>query len=269
MRTPKSVVAIVLAAIAGAVLMTRAESTSANQASGPASGPASSSRFTALFDGKTLKGWKGDLAYWSVKDGAIVGGSAKDIPVNTFLIHEGNFRNFELRFKYRFRVPGNSGLQFRSRLHEAHPFAVLGYQANVVTVPPSTDERFAMLYEERGRTAILAANGERTNVTRTVTTINTQVLETVNPRERVRAAERKYPEWNDQIVIAYDNRMVNALNGLLTAEVTDNDTEGRAFDGFIALQVHSGPPMEVQYKDLEIRVLTSAPNLTGRFATAK
>ena len=253
------VVGLALTAAAVGVLLTAAERTAASQAS---------SQFTSLFDGKTLKGWRGDPAYWSVKDGAITGGSAKDITVNTFLIHEGNFRNFELRFKYRFRVPGNSGMQFRSRLHEAHQFAVLGYQANVVTVPPSTDERFAMLYEERGRTAILAANGERTIVTRTGTTLNKQVLDTVNSRERVRAAEKKYPEWNEQVVIAYDNHMVNALNGLLTAEVTDNDTEGRAFDGFLALQVHSGPPMEVQYKDLEIRVLTAAPNLTGRFATA-
>ena len=263
MRTAKlsTALGIVAAVAAVTLLFARGETTSASQAT--------SSGFTSLFDGKTLKGWRGDPAYWSVKDGAIIGGSTKEIPVNTFLIHEGNFRNFELRFKYRFRVPGNSGVQFRSRLHPAHEFAVQGYQANVVTVPPSTDERFAMLYEERARTAILAANGERTIVTRTGDTVNKQVLGTVNSRERIRAAAKPYPEWNEQIIIAYENHMVNALNGVLTAETTDNDTAARAFDGFIALQGHTGPPMEVQYKDLEIRVLTSAPNLTGRFATSK
>ena len=241
-----------------ALAVARGETPSASQA-------APASEFTSMFDGKTLKGWRGDPTYWTVKDGAIVGGSPKEIPINTFLIHEGNFRNFELRFKYRFRVPGNSGIQFRSRLHPAGEFAVSGYQANVVTVPPSTAERFAMLYEERGR-GILAANGERTRFVRKGDTVTKEVLETVNTRERLLAAAKPYPEWNEQVVIAYEHRFVNALNGLLAADTTDEDVQGRAMDGFIALQGHTGPPMEVQYKDLEIRVLTAMPDL-GRFAT--
>lgn len=261
MRTPKSptVLGIVLFAAAVAVLFARAETTHADQAA--------SNQFTPLFDGRTLTQWRGDPAYWSVRDGAITGGSTRDIPVNTFLIHQGNFRNFELRFKYRFPVSGNSGVQIRSRLHAAHEFAVTGYQANVVTVPPSTQERYAMLYDERGR-GILAALGEQTNVTRTAGEVSRKVLQIVNPPERVLAGDRASPAWNEQVVIAYENRLVSAVNGMLAADLTDNDSEGRTLDGFIALQVHQGPPMEVQYKDIEIRPLTSAPDLTGRFATA-
>lgn len=261
MRTPKSPTVLgIVSAAALAGLFAYVETTHADQAA--------PNQFTPLFDGQTLTHWRGDPAYWSVRDGAITGGSTRDIGANTFLIHEGNFRNFELRFKYRFRVPGNSGVQIRSRLHAAHEFAVTGYQANVVTVPPSTNERFAMLYEERGRGMILAALGEQTIVTRTAGKVSRQLLRTVNPPERVLAAEKAYPEWNEQVIIAYENRLVNAFNGMLTADVTDNDVEGRAFDGFIALQGHAGPPMEVQFKDLEIRPLTSAPDLEGRFATA-
>ena len=260
MRTPQSpiVLGLALAAAAVAVLFARAEPPHDNQAA--------SSQFTPLFDGKTLTQWRGDPSFWSVRDGAITGGSTRDISANTFLIREGNFRNFELRFKYRFRVPGNSGVQIRSRMHPAHEFAVTGYQANVVTVPPSTLERFAMFWDERGR-GMLAANGEQTSVIRTGDQVSREVLQVVNDPEHVLAAAKPYPTWNAQVVIAYENRLVNALNEMLTADVTDNDVEGRTFDGFLALQVHSGSPMEVQFKDLEIRLLTSAPDLS-RFTTA-
>src|SRR5689334_22022520 len=79
-------------------------------------GPQVPAGFTALFDGKTLNGWRGESSMYSVRDGAIHAGSDKPVPVNTFLIHEKPFGNFELRFKYRWLTPtaGNSGFQFRS-----------------------------------------------------------------------------------------------------------------------------------------------------------
>src|SRR5690349_21004728 len=71
--------------------------------------------FTSIFDGKTLKGWKGDPTVWSVKDGAIQGTSAEPVPLNTYLIYDKPYANFEIRFKYRWLTDvGNSGLQFRS-----------------------------------------------------------------------------------------------------------------------------------------------------------
>lgn len=220
--------------------------------------------FVPLFDGRTLAGWRGDPAYWSVRDGAITGGSMQDIPANTFLIHEGSFRNFELRFKYRFPVPGNSGVNIRSRLFRDFEFEVTGYQANVVTVPPSSIDRYANIHEHNGRPT-LAALGERTVYLRRDGEVRREVLGILNAPGRILAADRTYPNWNEQAVIAYENRIINVVNGFVAADTTDNDQEGRSFDGFIALQVHGGPPMEVQFADIELRPLTAPPELSGRF----
>ena len=77
--------------------------------------------FTPLFDGKTLKHWRGDPALWSVENGAITGRTKTPNEKNTFLIHDGTYRDFEIRFKYRFATTwGNSGLQYRSRPYAEH-----------------------------------------------------------------------------------------------------------------------------------------------------
>jgi hypothetical protein len=55
-----------------------------------------------LFDGRTLAGWEGDLKWWTVRDGAITGGSTTEkIPRNFFLATERSFQNFDLRLKLK------------------------------------------------------------------------------------------------------------------------------------------------------------------------
>lgn len=226
---------------------------------------AAASRFQALFDGKTLHHWRGDPALWSVRDGAITGESQQPLAKNTFLIHDGRYRNFELRFKYRFlNAGGNSGLQYRSRPHREHEFSVAGYQANVAS--PAAKERYAMLYEERGRQE-LALLGEKTEVLERGGKVGRRVLSMVNPPDDIVAASRPHPEWNDYVVIAYDNHLLHAVNGRLAVDVMDDDFTGRASEGFFALQLHAGAPMGVQFKDIEVRELTAAPELADRFAS--
>src|SRR5207249_44524 len=87
--------------------------------------------FIPLFDGKTLAGWEGNLDYWKVRDGMIVGDSP-GIKHNEFLCTKAEFGNFEL--KVTFRILGdetkNSGVQFRSQRVPDNT-EVSGYQADI------------------------------------------------------------------------------------------------------------------------------------------
>jgi hypothetical protein len=221
--------------------------------------------FTPLFDGKTLNHWRGDAALWSVEGGAITGRTRETNTKNTFLIHDGTYRDFELHFKYRFLTTwGNSGMQYRSHPYPEHEFSVAGYQANVVTL--DAKERFAMLWDENAR-GDLALLGEKTDVVYRGGKVQKRVLSLLNQPERIYAAVKPYPEWNDYVVIAYGNRFIHAVNGFLAVDVLDDDFDGRASEGFFALQIHPGPPMGVQFKDIELRELTAQPDFTGQFIT--
>ncbi len=219
--------------------------------------------FKPLFDGKTLNHWRGDPMLWSVQDGAITGHTSKPNTKNTFLIHDGNYRDFELRFKYRFLTTwGNAGMQYRSRTYPEHDFSVLGYQANVVTL--DAKERFAMLWDENTR-GVSAVLGEKIDVFNRNGKSQRRVLSIVNPPEAIYAALKPYPTWNDYVVIAYGNRCVHAVNGFLAVDVLDDDFDRRPSEGFFAIQIHPGPPTGVQFKDIEVEELTAPPDFTGRF----
>jgi hypothetical protein len=219
--------------------------------------------FTPLFDGTTLNGWRGDETIWSVRDGAITGGSDEVIPHNTFLIYQHPYEDFELRYTYRMSGKGNSGVQFRSIVSDEAQFGVHGYQANVV--PTDQAERFGMLYEEGGRNE-LALLGHRMVIDNKDGQIDKNVMESTNPRDKLLAIARPYPEWNDVVVIAYGNRILHALNDHLVFDAVDNDPAGRT-KGVFGLQVHSGPPSYVQFKSFDVKPLTAAPDLDNRFIT--
>lgn len=228
--------------------------------------------FTALFDGKTLKGWRGDMSFFSVRDGAITGGSENPVPFNTFLIYEKPYGNFELRFKYRWLTPtaGNSGFQFRSAQVEGN-YALVGLQANVVPTN-AAPERFGMLYEELADRQEMALLGQKATITRRAAGRGGQgrvvrtVSEMVNDRAAIIGSIRPTPEWNEVVVIAYGNHIVSAINGMLAFDAVDNDPVGH-LDGLFGIQVHNGPAMLVQYQDIVVKPLTSAPKLDGRFKT--
>lgn len=232
--------------------------------------------FTSLFDGKTLKGWKGDPAVWSVRDGAITASSSGPLTHNTFLILERPYDNFEIRFKYRFLTPtGNSGLQFRSGQAEGN-HVLGGMQSNVTAanftacgLPSCGQERFGMLYEELNRLELVLL-GERTEITRRQAKtggggqIVRTVLGTTNPREAILNSIKPAPDWNEDILIVHGNRIVHVINGLIAFDATDNDPLG-AKDGLIGLQAHAGPPSTFQFKDIVIKRLTSFPDIGARF----
>lgn len=214
--------------------------------------------FKSLFDGSTLDGWAGRTNHWSVEDGAITGVTSADNPAqgNNFLIAQENGKNlvvgdFELRLSYRFVTSaGNSGVQYRSV--EKGNFVVNGYQGDMEAGTNYT----GILYEEGGR-GILALRGqkvrleedpEKPNKVKIVPTGKTTDAKTIQNNI-------KPTGWNEYVIIAQGNHLRHFVNGLQTVDVVDEQKSKAATSGILALQIHVGPPMKVQFRNIRIRKL--------------
>ena len=203
--------------------------------------------FVAIFGGKDLAGWAGEPGHWTVEDGAITGTNTAEKPLrhNSFLIWRGGApADFELRFRYRI-VGGNSGIQYRSRVADEKEFVVHGYQADIDSSPRFT----GMNYEEGGRT-FLAQRGERVTIGKD----GKRSVEAIGDKEELQKKIRA-EDWNDYVIIAEGYRLRHFVNGMLLSELID-DQEGKAGpSGVLAIQLHSGPPMKVQLKDIRLKDL--------------
>jgi len=202
----------------------------------------------AIFDGKTLNGWDGDPKLWSVQDGAITG-KTTIIKQNTFLIWKGGeLKDFELRLKYRIEN-GNSGVQFRSRITNPDRWVVGGYQADM----EAGDNYSGILYEEKGR-GILAQRGQKVRIEADG---KKTVIGSVGDSDAIQAQIKK-KDWNDYVIIAKGNHIIQKINGLTTVEVIDDQEDKRSMSGVLAFQVHVGPPMTVQFKDIVLKELDAS-----------
>ncbi|MCX8107787.1 MAG: DUF1080 domain-containing protein, partial [Verrucomicrobiae bacterium] len=210
--------------------------------------------FQVIFNGKDLSGWDGNPKFWSVEDGAITGRTTRDNPTpgNTFIIWRGGtVSDFELRLLYRIipgdeRGFGNSGIQYRSK--DFGNWVVGGYQADI----EAGDRYSGILYEERMPRGIMAERGEK--VVWTADGKKQVVGSTGDPRT-IQAAIKKN-DWNEYVIIAEGDRLIHKINGHVTVDVTDNDPQKRARSGILAFQLHAGPPMTVQFKDIRLKHLT-------------
>ncbi len=197
----------------------------------------------SLFDGKTLTGWDGDSKFWSVQDGAITGKTTPDNPTkgNTFLIWKGGeVSDFEITLKFKI-VGGNSGIQYRSADKGNH--VVHGYQADI----DSTDVHMGILYEEGGR-GILAKRGAKVKV---ASEGGSSVDGAVSGKEILDTIKKE--DWNEYRIVAKGNHLQHYLNGKISVDVTDEETAKAAKKGVLALQLHAGPPMTVQFKDIVLK----------------
>jgi hypothetical protein len=208
---------------------------------------ASAEDAVSLFDGKSLDGWDGNPKFWSVKDDAITGTTTADNPTNgnTFLIwKKGELKDFELSLKFRIEG-GNSGIQFRSK--DKGDWRVNGYQADF-DAPNGWTGSF---YEEGGR-GILAKRGQKIEVTENG---EKKDVGTTTPEKEIVESIKKDGGWNDYVVICKGNQITFKVNGLTTVELTDNQASNAAASGILALQLHAGPPMVVQFKDIMLKEL--------------
>ncbi|MGD9721728.1 MAG: family 16 glycoside hydrolase [Pirellulales bacterium] len=201
------------------------------------------SGFKPIFNGTSLDGWDGRPEFWSVEDGAITGRTTAEKPTkgNTFLIwRQAPVDDFVLRLSYKI-TGGNSGVQYRSK--EVDPWVVSGYQADI----DSGDTFSGILYEERAR-GILAQRGQKV----TIRADGSKQAEQVADGKALQAGIKK-EDWNDYEIIAQGNHFIHKINGQVTAEVIDEEADKRAASGILALQLHTGPPMTVQFKNIRMK----------------
>jgi len=210
--------------------------------------------FASMFNGKNLTGWEGATNLWSVKDGAIVGQTTPENPAkeNTFLVWtNGQPGDFEMRCSFKINANNtvgfaNSGVQYRSKVVKPSYWVVAGYQADMEAGPNYTGG----LYEEKGR-GILAKRGQKILIHPDGTL---EVTGSLGDSAKLEDEIRK-GDWNEYVIIAKGNHLEQFINGKEMIDVVDEQAEKAATSGVIALQLHAGKPMTVEFKDLRIKEL--------------
>jgi putative membrane-bound dehydrogenase-like protein len=170
-----------------------------------------------FFNGKDLTNWDGDTTVWSVQNGEIVGKSEKGLKANNFLKSAMEVTDFKLSLKVKLTPnEANSGIQFRSVPIEGGEMR--GPQADI------GKGWWGKLYEESGRGLLVKEGGEKFV---------------------------KENEWNDYVIEAVGPKVKIWINGELVCDYTDDKLAKR---GQIAVQVHSGGPTEVRFKELKLEI---------------
>ncbi len=172
-----------------------------------------------LMDGKTLAGWHpvGD-GQWTVQDGAFVG-RADNEKLYGLLVSDKSFKDFTVRLKFK-SLTGDSGFYIRTIIKP--PEKAHGLQ---IQVGPAGSGAGG-IYESYGRAWL------------------------VKPEPEEEKALLKTDQWNEMTIAAHGGHVVVTLNGTTTAEIKDDPSRS---EGHLALQMHAGCVMEVQFKDIEIQ----------------
>lgn len=180
--------------------------------------------YRSLFNGKDLSGWEGDTTLWKVEGDAIVGDSP-GIKHNQFLCTKEEFGDFELKLEFRVKDGvGNTGVQFRTK-KLPNTTEVSGYQADL------GEKYWGCLYDESRRNKILVqASPELAKVL-------------------------KKGDWNEYIIRAEGDHITLKINGVTTVDYKEPDAD-IARSGIVALQVHSGGPMRVDFRNIRIKSLS-------------
>jgi len=180
--------------------------------------------WVSLFNGKDLTGWvKVGNEKWDVEDGVIHGqGITKEYG---YLRTEGQYKDFHLSLRFKCEADGNSGVFFHTNFKPGTADVSQGLQFEIDRV---LNHHTGGVYGD-GRNWIVWPAPENETVIRPY-------------------------DWNDFLLMVEGNRYVSRLNGILMVDFTD--PRPRSFDGYIALQLHSGGQGNMKFKDIFIRDLT-------------
>ena len=213
-----------------------------------------------IFDGKTLNGWEGDPTYWRVENGNLVGEITPStlLKTNSFIVWKGGTPgDFELTLEFKITKSGNSGVNYRSVQLSDVPHALKGYQADIDGANRYTGQN----YEERLRTT-LAYRGEKVTIkpydgpvdkvkehVKSNAWLERTVTGTLGTSDELKT-KIKEEDWNTCRIVAKGNHLQHYINSILMSDVTDNDKVNGKASGLLGVQVHVGPPMKVEYRNI-------------------
>ena len=176
-----------------------------------------------LFNGKDLTGWHSvPGGKWEVVDGTILGTSPRSEPRHGLLVTDKRYKNFKVRAKFKVEK-GDSGFYFRAE-KTGTKVSVKGFQAEVDNSP-----EVGGLYETSMRAWVK------------------------RPDPKVIKKIYKPGEWADLLVTAIGDDLTVSLNGVTVTELLGDKKCLK--EGHLALQLHGGQDMRVQFKDLAIMEL--------------
>ena len=215
--------------------------------------PAAPADMAKIFNGKDLSGWSGDPRLWSVRDGVIHGETTSENAANgnTFLIWEGGrTTDFELRLSFRCSTTNNSGIQYRSRHIKdgaRNAWVVRGYQheiRNESTLPSVA----GFIYDEGGSRKRMCLVGEQAVWDADGKRVTGQLIDQAGFESLF-----KVDDWNDVVIIAKGDHIQHYMNNRLTLDFHDQEPKLSFKDGVLALQLHAGKPMWVEFKDVRFK----------------
>ncbi len=180
--------------------------------------------WVSLFNGKDLTGWiQVGNEKWEVEDGVIHGqGVTREYG---YLRTERTYQDFDLSLRFKCEADGNSGVFFHTDFKPGTADVSQGLQFEI---DRGLNRHTGGVYGD-GRNWI------------------------VWPAPELETVIRPY-DWNDFLLSVHGNRYIARLNGVLLVDFTDPTP--RSFDGYIALQLHSGGQGNMKFKELYIRDLT-------------
>jgi hypothetical protein len=221
--------------------------------------------YVSLFDGKDLKGWKGDPSVWSVKNGEIVGVSTKADPKHSYLVYRGLVaKDFDLKVVARVTEGGGSGIQYRSKIGlpwhgKGKPpvrnmnWWMTGPQCDFwFPVPPYSSVYTGQLYSESTPLGIIAWRGQ---VVQMAPGDTPTLVANIGNRTAL-GGYVKVDEWNQFLVMARGSTIVQVVNGqLMSVLVDDNPNDSNNQPGMIGIEIESAPSI-VSVRSIWIRKLS-------------
>ena len=206
--------------------------------------------FEVIFDGTSLKDWQYDLVYWKIENGVLVGEVTPEtiLKRNSFIIWRGGTpADFELKMEYRVSSQGNSGINYRSEWVSDPDtrYALKGYQLDIDGAGRWTGQN----YEERGR-KFIALRGQ---ITRIDSTGKAAVIGSTGDPDQLLDKVEKQDGWNRCHIIARGNVLIHLINDQVMSIVVDEDVQNRSRQGLIGMQVHVGPPMKIEYRNIRLK----------------